>query len=89
MAYLGESRKDMNSQWLFTLCLTANDCKLLLPIFEKRLKEAEKKHEKYYDIHQGGEATERQEDLLLKYEEEMIALESVVTSAKEMIEHYS
>lgn len=84
MAYLGESRKDMNSQWLFTLCLTADDCKLLLPFFEKRLKEAEKKFEKYNDIHQVGEATERQENLLMKYEEEMIAMEYVVVSAKEL-----
>lgn len=85
MAYLGESRKDMNSQWLFTLCLTAEECKLLLPLFENRLKEAGKKFEKYNDIHQSGEATERQQDLLMKYEEEMNALESVVASAKELI----
>ena len=85
MAYLGESRKDMHSRWQFTLCLTAVECRLLLPIFEKRLKEAEKKFEKYNDIHQGGEATERQENLLLKYEEEMYAMESVVDNAKELI----
>ena len=85
MAYSGESRKNNTSPWEMTLCLTPQDCKLRLPAFEKRLKEAEKKFEKYYDIHQGGEATERQEDLLMKYEEEKIAMECVVASAKELI----
>lgn len=68
-----------------TLCLTPQDCKLLLPAFEKRLKEAEKKFEKYYDIHQGGEATEKQEDLLVKYEDEMETMRVVVHVAKELI----
>ena len=85
MAYTGESRKDMQSRWQFTLCLTADECKLLLPLFEKRLKEAEKKFEKYNDIHQGGEATERQEDLMMKYEEEMETMQQVVCAAKELI----
>ena len=68
-----------------TLCLTPQDCKLLLPAFEKRLKEAEKKFEKYYDIHQGGEATDKQENLLVKYEDEMDTMRVVVHVAKELI----
>lgn len=85
MAYSGESRKNKISPWEVTLCLTPQDCKLLLPAFEKRLKEAEKKFEKYYDIHQGGEATEKQEDLLVKYEDEMETMRVVVHVAKELI----
>lgn len=85
MAYSGESRKNNTSPWELTLCLTPQDCKLLLPAFEKRLKEAEKKFEKYYDIHQGGEATEKQEDLLVKYEDEMETMRVVVHVAKGLI----
>ena len=85
MAYSGESRKNATSPWQLTLCLTSEDCKLLLPAFEKRLKEAEKKFEKYHDIHQGGEATEKQQDLMVKYEEEMETMRMVVKVAKELI----
>lgn len=85
MAYSGESRKNNTGPWEVTLCLTPQDCKMLLPAFEKRLKEAEKKFEKYYDIHQGGEATEKKEDLLVKYEDEMETMRVVVHIAKELI----
>ena len=85
MAYSALSRKENAGPWELTLCLTSEDCKLLLPAFEKRLKEAEKKFEKYNDIHQGGEATEKQEDLLVKYEDEMDTMRVVVHVAKELI----
>ena len=86
MSYLGESRENFGRPWMFTLCLTAEDCRLLLPTMEKRLKEAEKMYEKYKDIHDGGDATERQENLLLKFEEERDALLASVHQAKELIE---
>ena len=85
MAYSALSRKGDVGPYDLTLCLTSEDCKLLLPAFEKRLKEAEKKFEKYNDIHQGGEATEKQEDLLVKCEDEMETMRVVVHVAKELI----
>lgn len=85
MAYLAESREDYNRPWKWTLCLNADDCRLLLPTMEKRLKEAEKKYEKYYDIQYGGEATIQQQNLLVKYEEEKEALEYMVIHAKNLI----
>ena len=53
---------------------------------EKRLKEAEKKYEKYYDIQYSGESTTQQQNLLMKYEEERDALDKIVTYAKDLIE---
>ena len=85
MAYLAESREDCNRPWKWTLCLNAYDCRLLLPTMEKRLKEAEKKYEKYYDIQYSGEATTQQQNLLMKYEEEMNAVDKIVTHAKNLI----
>lgn len=85
MAYSALSRKGDAGPYDLTLCLTSEDCKLLLPAFEKRLKEAEKKFEKYYDIHQGGESTDKQEDLLVKYEDEMETMRVVVHVAKQLI----
>lgn len=85
MAYSALSRKGDAGPYDLTLCLTSEDCKLLLPAFEKRLKEAEKKFEKYNDIHQGGEATEKQKDLMVKYEDEMDTMRVVVHVAKELI----
>ena len=88
MAYLAESREDYGRPWKWTLCLNAEDCRLLLPVMEKRLKEAEKKYEKYYDIQYGGESTTHQQDLLMKYEEERDALDKIVTHAKNLIKDF-
>lgn len=85
MAYSGESRKGFGSPWQFTLCLDDKDCKLLLPLMEKRLKQAEKMYEKYKDIHESGEATTQQDNLMTKFEEEMSTLQKVVMVAKEII----
>ena len=85
MSYLAESRENYDRPWKWTLCLNAEDCRLLLPVMENRLKEAEKKYEKYYDIQYGGEATSQQQNLLMKYEEERDALDKIVTHAKNLI----
>ena len=43
------------------------------------------KLEKYRDIHEGGEATEKQENLLAKYEEESNALEKVLKDIQTLL----
>ena len=40
---------------------------------------------KYNDIHNGGEATEREENLLMKYSEQLERLESVLSSIDEIL----
>lgn len=42
------------------------------------LKKLRAKYEKYRDIHEGGEATEKQEDKLIELEEELKTLDSFI-----------
>lgn len=77
MAYWDNTRPDNTRPYQFTLCLTEKECKLLLPTVEKALKTAKKKYEKYKDIQDGGEATEKQQDKLWQYEEEYDCLIAV------------
>ena len=56
----------------------------MLPFFQKAYKSVKSKYEKYNDIHNGGEATEREENLLMKYSEQLERLESVLSSIDEI-----
>ena len=64
-----------------TVCMTKEECKILLPFF----KSVKSKYEKYNDIHNGGEATEREENLLMKYSEQLERLESILSSIDEIL----
>lgn len=55
-----------------------------IPISDEQL-EAISKYEKYNDIHNGGEATEREENLLMKYSEQLERLESILSSIDEIL----
>lgn len=85
MAYVAETRDGSDSPWKVTLCLTPEESQLLLPAFEKRLKQAVKMYEKYKDIQEGGEATERQQDLLVKYGTELDHISSAVFAARDIV----
>ena len=86
MAYLDNTRAHSGREYELTLCLTADEVKILLPHFEKALKRSEAKYQKYKDIQDGGEATTAQQNALVKYGDEVAALESAVRAAKELID---
>lgn len=65
--------------------MTKEECKILLPFFQKAHKEVQSKFEKYDDIHSGGEATNREENLRIKYLEQSDRLESVLSSIFEIL----
>lgn len=77
MAYLDNTRPDSSKPFKLTLCLTFDECKLLLPTVSKAVKSTQKMYEKYKDIQEGGEATEKQQDKYIQYEEELNILEAV------------
>lgn len=85
MSYIDNTRRNIGSPFEQTVCLTQEECKILLPFFQRTHKELQTKYEKYMDIQEGGEATERQQNLLYKYEDEMKHLESVLSSIKELL----
>lgn len=81
MAHLDNTRAYAGTAYELTLCLTMDEVKILLPAFERELRKAEKMYAKYKDIQEGGEATEAQQNKLMRYENEVNALESVVCQA--------
>lgn len=80
MSYIDNTRRSFTSSYEITVCMTQEECKILLPFFQKAYKEVSSKYEKYDDIHSGGEATEREENLRIKYLEQSERLESVLSS---------
>lgn len=84
MSYIDNTRRSSTSQCEITVCMTKEECKILRPFFKKAYKDAKSKYEKYNDIHDGGEATEREENLLMKYSEQLESLESVISAIDEI-----
>ena len=85
MSYIDSTRKSYSSPYEITVCMTKEECKILLPFFQKAYKSVKSKYEKYNDIHNGGEATEREENLLMKYSEQLERMESVLSSNDEIL----
>lgn len=85
MSYIDNTRKSLSSACEITVCMTKEECKVLLPFFQKAYKEVRSKYEKYEDIHNGGEAGERQENLLTKYTEQYDHLESVLSAINDIL----
>ena len=85
MSYTSISRKSLDTHWINTVCLTVSDCEILLPYIQKAYDSQYKKWEKYNDIHEGGEATSRQEDLRSKYSEAVDSLDTLLCGMKQLI----
>jgi hypothetical protein len=85
MSYIDYTRKSLSSACEITVCMTKEECKILLPFFQKAYKEVKSKYEKYDDIHSGGEATNREENLRMKYLEQSEHLESVLSSINDIL----
>jgi hypothetical protein len=60
------------------LAFSENEVKILRPTFERSLEYYRKMYEKYEDIRQSGEATERQLNLWTKYSEIVDKLEYLI-----------
>lgn len=56
------------------------EVKELAKILKKPFKEAQKKLEKYQDIHESGEATDRQETILLQTEEIVNLMDRIINN---------
>lgn len=89
MAFTGESRKECTGPWSMYLCLTASECKSLLPVVEKVLAKAEKRYEHFRDVMDGGEATTRQQTLYMEAEENKYNLEYMKMAMLNYIDNYS
>lgn len=61
------------------LALNQNEAKLLTEILAQHARRSvRKKAEKYKDIHESGEATERQQNLMCKYEEQLDFIDNII-----------
>lgn len=85
MSYIDQTRKSYSSPLEATVCLTKKECKALLPFLKKAHKDATSKYFKYEDIHEGGYATVREDNLYLKYQEQLEFLENLLQSVNDLI----
>lgn len=79
MSYIDNTRRSRSSAYEITVCMTKEECKVLLPFFKDAHKKVKQKYDKYEDIHQGGEATEKQESMRMRYIDELEGLESILS----------
>lgn len=85
MSYIDYTRRSPNHAHETTVCITEDECKTLLPFFRNAHKKVKQKLNMYKDIHNGGEANERQENLLTKYAEQYEHLESVLSAIDDIL----
>lgn len=85
MSYLDYTRRSPMYAHEVTVCITKEECETLRPFFECAYKKVKQKHDKYEDIHQSGEATERQENMRTKYANELEGLESILSDIDEIL----
>lgn len=85
MSYIDYTRRSPNHAHETTVCITEEECKTLLPFFKNAYKNVKQKLDKYEDIHQSGEATERQENMRTKYANELEGLESILSAIDEIL----
>lgn len=78
MAYIDLTRGSLTSAHQNTLCLDKEECRVLLPFFKKALEGVVKKYNRYDDIHQSGESTEKQQTLLVEYSNQLERVSGVV-----------
>ena len=67
------------------MILTKEACKVLLPLFKAFHKKVMAKYLHYKDIHEGGYATTREENLLSKYEQQLEVLENTLTQINSLL----
>lgn len=85
MAFLGEAKKDQGSPWKIYVCLNEQECELLMKSVGTLLGRCLRTLEYYKDIHEGGEATEKQVDKLVQAQEAFENVISIRDSMQEMI----
>lgn len=71
MSFIGSSRKRYNAPWENYVCLTKEDCRMIQKYVDKIVENRQKRYDYYKGIHEGGEATSRQQTKMIKAEEEL------------------
>lgn len=85
MSYISLSRRTGSQYFDNSVCLSGEDCRLILPYLKRIEKELSNKYEKYRDIRDSGEATEKQTDLLCDYGRKLEAIELIISNAEELL----
>lgn len=85
MSYISLSRRTGSQYSENSVCLSDEDCRLILPYLKRIEKDLLIKYEKYRDIRDSGEATERQTDLLCDYNRKLDAIQSIISDSEELL----
>ena len=72
MSFIGESRINQTSPWKLYVCMGVEDCEAILGAVGKIVARKRKTYEYYKDIHDSGEATEKQQTKLVQAEDDLI-----------------
>ena len=67
------------------LVQSKDETKLLLPFIKRCLKKEKKLEEKYRDIHESGEASEREENCWIKHQCSVEVLESLIHESETLL----
>lgn len=67
------------------LFLTADELRVLRKPLSRMAQQLNRKHEKYRDIHDGGEATTRQQNTLVEVEEQLSVAETIIDNILELL----
>lgn len=66
------------------LALNQNEARMLTEILAQHARSnIRKKYEKYKNIHESGEATVRQQDLMFKYENQLKLIDNIILYSKQ------
>lgn len=63
------------------LALRTDEAKQVSQLLGTIRKDIERKYEKYKDLHESGEATERQQNLMFEYEEKLTLIDRFIKTA--------
>ena len=85
MAFIGESRKEIDRSWKVYVCLDLEDCEVLSQIIGSLVARKLRSFEYYRGINDSGEATEKQLDKLEKARDELDAAVSIHEQVLEFI----
>lgn len=85
MAFIGESKRDTNSPWLLYVCLTAQECRLLLNEVINLENRLVRNLDYYQGLLEGGDATDKQTDKLEEVRGKLETVGNIRTVMDEMI----
>lgn len=85
MSYIDCTRGSKFDPLEDVVCLSKRECLQLLPLLKKIHKKVMAKYIYYNDVHEGGYSTTREDNLRVKYEDQLQVLEGVLAAIDDLL----